>query len=117
MFDEKLRKFATLLIGKDKDVKKFTESEYETLVPIVKEDGQVQMTLDKYEIYFLTDLKLARSLDFRPDGKSIEGIVLVLTTPASNWRNYQQWLGRVGRHGDDCLRIAISAEIDTEKNL
>ena len=75
------------------------------------------MTLDKYEIYCLTDLKLARSLDFRPDGMIIKGIILVLLSSASNWRNYQQWLGRVGRHGDPCIRIRVSSEIDTQSNL
>ena len=75
------------------------------------------MTLNKLETYYLSNLKLARSLDFKPDGRTVKGLVLILVSPASNWRNYLQWVGRVGRQGDPCLRIRVAPEIEAEKNI
>ena len=66
-------------------------------------------------MYHLKDLSLARSMDFRPVGEC-RGIVLVLATPAPNFRTYNQFMGRVGRHGDACDRVRLCAEIDGMEN-
>ena len=106
-----------MIIGKEKDIAVFAQKDFDSLIPVEGAGGSVQMTLNKRETYYLSNLKLARSLDFRPDGSVVNGIVLVLVSSASNWRNYLQWIGRVGRQGDPCLRIRVAPEIEAEKNI
>ena len=47
-----------------------------------------KMILDERWVYYLKDLENARSMDFWPDGKKIEGIILAIISPAPNWRTY-----------------------------
>ena len=54
-----LKEYTTLMIGRLEDVKKLVKDEFETLVPVLSEDGHVKMLLDRNELYFLSDLKLA----------------------------------------------------------
>ena len=85
------------MIGKLSDLHSFAQEEFQSLESVRIDEGHVKMTLDWNELYYLDDLSLARSLDFRPNGLNIKGITLVLVSSANNWRNYIQWLGRVGR--------------------
>lgn len=96
---------ATLIIGTRQAIQSLSKDDFRSFVNVEDENGKVTTVLDQNQIYYLTNLKLARSIDFRPDGTYIKGIVLVIASPAPVWRNYQQWLGRVGRHGDKCQRI------------
>ena len=94
--------FAVLMIGKYEEILKLTEGDIENFIQVDKDEGRVISMLDQREIYYLKNLALARSIDFRPDRANVKGILLVICSPAPVWRNYQQWLGRVGRHGDQC---------------
>ena len=77
-----------MLIGRISDLHKFTKDEFQSLESVRIDEGHVKMTLDRNELYYLDDLSLARSLDFRPNGLNIKGITLVLVSAANNWRNY-----------------------------
>ena len=88
------------MIGKLVDILIVSKGLTQRLIPVI-EGKKVTNKLSRPLIYYLDDLDLARSIDFRPT-EDIDGIVLVLVSSASNWRNYHQILGRVGRHGDKC---------------
>ena len=107
---------ATLIIGRRDLIQMYVKEDFKTFINVEEDQGKVNSTLDQNAIYFLSNLKLARSIDFRPDGNHIKGIVLLIVTPAPVWRNYQQWLGRVGRHGDKCRRLRICSEIGSTEN-
>ena len=104
------------MIGKYEEILKLTEGDIENFIQVDKDEGRVISMLDQREIYYLKNLALARSIDFRPDRANVKGILLVICSPAPVWRNYQQWLGRVGRHGDQCEWFRLCPEINAMKN-
>lgn len=84
------QEFTTLIIGNFDDIQNFTNSNFDSIVPVFSaKDQSVKMVLDSKEVYYLDSLALSRSLDFRPDGVCIKGITLVVLSPSNNWRNYQ----------------------------
>ena len=103
------------MIGKLADILKASKGETQGLISVV-EGKKVLNKLSRPLIYYLDDLDLAWSIDFRPT-EDIEGIVLELVSSASNWRNYHQILGRVGWHGDLCFWFWMCSELDSKLNI
>ena len=97
MIEPKFRKYAVLMIGWLQDVSNFASEDFHKVLKPLDDSKHPKMILDERRVYYLKDLENAWSMDFWPDGKKIEGIILALISPAPNWRTYQQWLGRVGR--------------------
>lgn len=59
----------------------------------------------KFPLVLVTKECLMRSLDLR--AKNL-GITLIIAASFTNSKNLQQGLGRVGRYGDDCIRLLYS---------
>lgn len=59
LLNPKLKQFTTLIIGKVEDIRSFAKDEFESLVNVVNDDGNVPMVLSKNELFYLSDLRLA----------------------------------------------------------
>lgn len=80
--------------------------------PVQTADGTVK--LYSGGTYKLENVSDARAVDFiPPEGK---GIILIVNHPANTYRDYDQFLGRAGRHGTPAMRFAVKPIIDEVKN-
>ena len=107
------KEYAVLLLGETSDIMTLTKGDPYNFIKV---DGkQVRSEIKQKAIYILDNMNLARSIDFRAK-EEVKGIVLVLVSAAPNYRNYQQFLGRVGRQGDACYRVRTCKPIDAMRN-